>query len=85
MVHLPRFDIMKIKSMQVEGFQVAEIPIIYYKNNQVDDSIKDNWNEVLKPIRVELLPPLKTAEFKAANLFSLFLTMRFFTRYLYYN
>ena len=28
--------------------------IIYYKNNQVDDSIKDNWNEVLKPIRVEL-------------------------------
>lgn len=28
--------------------------IIYYKNNMQDDSIKNDWNEVLAPIRTEL-------------------------------
>lgn len=28
--------------------------IIYYKNDRVDDTIKNDWNEVLKPVRKEL-------------------------------
>lgn len=28
--------------------------IIYYKNNEIDDRIKNDWNEVLKPVRDEL-------------------------------
>lgn len=36
---LTNTDIMKIKSMQVEGFQVAEIPIIYYKNTSLEKAI----------------------------------------------
>ena len=28
--------------------------VIYYKNNEVDEKIKSDWNEVLKPVRDEL-------------------------------
>lgn len=28
--------------------------VIYYKNNDMDDAIKSDWNEVLKPVRDEL-------------------------------
>ena len=36
---LTNTDIMKIKSMNVEGFKVVEIPIIYYKNTSLEKAI----------------------------------------------
>ncbi|MFG6384061.1 MAG: glutamate synthase large subunit [Lachnospiraceae bacterium] len=37
---LTNTDIMKIKSMKVEGFKVVEIPIIYYKNTSLEKAIE---------------------------------------------
>ena len=36
---LTNTDLMKIRAMRVEGFQVAEIPIIYYKNTSLEKAV----------------------------------------------
>lgn len=36
---LTNTDLLKIKSMDIEGFKVAEIPIIYYKNTSLEKAI----------------------------------------------
>ena len=37
---LTNTDLMKIKSMKVEGFKVVELPIIYYKNTSLEKAIE---------------------------------------------
>ncbi|MCI8634402.1 MAG: glutamate synthase large subunit [Eubacterium sp.] len=37
---LTNTDLMKIKAMKVEGFQVVEIPILYYKNTSLEKAVE---------------------------------------------
>ena len=43
---LTNTDLMKIKNMKVEGFQVEEIPIVYYKNTSLERAIDHIYLEV---------------------------------------
>lgn len=44
-------DLLKIKSMKADGFQIAEIPIIYYKNSSLEKAIDYLFIEVDRAIR----------------------------------
>ena len=44
-------DLMKIKSMRAEGFQVEEIPILYYKNTSLEKAIERLFVEVDRAYR----------------------------------
>ena len=48
---LTNTDILKIKNMKVDGFCVAEIPIIYYKNTSLERAIDYLFIEVDRAIR----------------------------------
>ena len=48
---LTNTDILKIKNMKAEGFKVAEIPIIYYKNSSLEKAIDYLFVEVDRAIR----------------------------------
>ncbi len=48
---LTNTDLLKIKHMDVEGFQVAEIPITYYKNTSLDKAMDYLFIEVDRAIR----------------------------------
>lgn len=43
---LTNTDMLKIKSMKVEGFKAAEVPIIYYKNTKLEKAIDHLFVEV---------------------------------------
>ena len=44
-------DLLKIKSMKADGFRIAEIPIIYYKNSSLEKAIDYLFIEVDRAIR----------------------------------
>lgn len=44
-------DLLKIKNMKKEGFQVVEIPIIYYKNTSLERAIDRLYVEVDRAYR----------------------------------
>ncbi len=48
---LTNTDLLKIKNMKAEGFQVAEIPIVYYKNSGLEKAIDYLFVEVDRAIR----------------------------------
>ncbi len=48
---LTNTDLMKIKSMRAEGFQVEEIPILYYKNTSLEKAIERLFVEVDRAYR----------------------------------
>ena len=48
---LTNTDLLKIKHMDVEGFQVAEIPITYYKNTSLEKAMEYLFIEVDRVIR----------------------------------
>ncbi len=48
---LSNTDMLKIKSMKVPGFQVAEIPITYYKNTSLEKAIDHLYLEVDRAYR----------------------------------
>lgn len=48
---LTNTDLLKIKNMKVDGFCVAEIPIIYYKNTSLERAIEYLFIEVDRAIR----------------------------------
>ena len=48
---LTNTDLLKIKNMKVDGFQVAEIPITYYKNASLEKSMEYLFIEVDRVIR----------------------------------
>ena len=48
---LTNTDLLKIKNMKVDGFQVAEIPITYYKNASLEKSMEYLFIEVDRAIR----------------------------------
>ncbi len=48
---LTNTDLLKIKHMKVDGFQVAEIPITYYKNTSLEKSMEYLFIEVDRVIR----------------------------------
>lgn len=48
---LTNTDLLKIKNMKVDGFSVAEIPIIYYKNTSLERAIEYLFIEVDRAIR----------------------------------
>ena len=48
---LTNTDLLKIKNMKVDGFQVAEIPIIYYKNTSLEKALDYLFIEVDRAIR----------------------------------
>ncbi len=48
---LTNTDLLKIKNMKAEGFQVAEIPIVYYKNSSLEKAIDYLFVEVDRAIR----------------------------------
>lgn len=48
---LTNTDLMKIKSMKVEGFKVIEIPIIYYKNTSLEKAIDHLYVEADRAYR----------------------------------
>ncbi|MDE6064448.1 MAG: glutamate synthase subunit alpha, partial [Lachnospiraceae bacterium] len=48
---LTNTDLMKIKSMKAEGFQVEEIPILYYKNTSLEKAIDRLFVEVDRAYR----------------------------------
>ena len=48
---LTNTDMLKIKHMHVEGFQVAEVPILYYKSTSIDRAIERLFVEVDKAHR----------------------------------
>lgn len=48
---LTNTDLMKIKSMKAEGFQVEEIPILYYKNTSLEKAIERLFVEVDRAYR----------------------------------
>lgn len=48
---LTNTDIMKIKSMKVEGFKVVELPIIYYKNTSLEKAIDHLYVEADRAYR----------------------------------
>ena len=43
---LTNTDLLKIKSMKVEGFKVAVVPITYYKNTKLERAIERLYVEV---------------------------------------
>lgn len=48
---LTNTDLLKIKSMKIEGFQVAEIPIVYYRNTSLEKALDYLFVEVDRVIR----------------------------------
>lgn len=48
---LTNTDLLKIKNMKAEGFKVAEIPIVYYKNSGLEKAIDYLFIEVDRAIR----------------------------------
>ncbi len=48
---LTNTDLLKIKSMKAEGFQVEEIPILYYKNTSLEKAIERLFVEVDRAYR----------------------------------
>ena len=48
---LTNTDLLKIKNMKAEGFKVAEIPIVYYKNSGLEKAIDYLFVEVDRAIR----------------------------------
>ncbi len=44
-------DLLKIKNMKEDGFKVAEIPTIYYKNSSLEKAIDYLFIEVDRAIR----------------------------------
>lgn len=48
---LTNTDLLKIKNMKVEGFKVAEIPIVYYRNTSLEKALDYLFIEVDRVIR----------------------------------
>lgn len=48
---LTNTDLLKVKNMKAEGFKVAEIPIVYYKNSGLEKAIDYLFVEVDRAIR----------------------------------
>jgi glutamate synthase (NADPH/NADH) large chain len=48
---LTNTDLLKIKNMKVDGFKIAEIPIVYYKNTSLERAIDYLFIEVDRAIR----------------------------------
>ena len=48
---LTNLDLLKIKNMQAEGFRVAEVPILYYKNTRLERAIERLFVEVDRAYR----------------------------------
>ncbi len=48
---LTNTDLLKIKNMKVDGFKIAEIPIVYYKNTSLERAIEYLFIEVDRAIR----------------------------------
>ena len=48
---LTNTDLLKVKNMEAEGFKVAEIPIVYYKNSGLEKAIDYLFVEVDRAIR----------------------------------
>ncbi|CUX20648.1 glutamate synthase large subunit [Clostridium sp. C105KSO13] len=48
---LTNTDLLKIKSMKIEGFRIAEIPIVYYRNTSLEKALDYLFIEVDRVIR----------------------------------